>query len=96
MVGFEGHNIVGNDVGMPVHPYWMLRSSGRLRDVSAVLDGGAGAGHEGSLHSSLGPSHEWTYLAKRVDYGVIRNCRSCKYIIGCDLFMCYNVDLCMY
>ena len=37
-----------------------------------------------------------TYIAKRVDYGVIQNCRSCIYIIGCDLFKCYNVDLCMY
>ena len=26
----------------------------------------------------------------------LRNCRSGKYIVGCDLFMCYNVDLCMY
>ena len=79
-----------------VHLYRMFRSSGRSRDVLAALDGGAGAVHEGSLHSSLGRSHERLYLAKRVDYGVIRNCRSCKYIIGCDLFMCYNVDLCMY
>ena len=73
---------------MPVHRYRMFRSSGRSRDVSAALDGGAGACHEGSLHSSLGRSHERTYLAKRVDYGVIRNCRNCN--ISLDVtFSCF-------
>ena len=86
----------GNGVVLPVHRYRMLRLSGGSRDVFPALDGGAGAGHEGNLHSSLGCSHEQTYLNKRVDYGVIRNCRSCKYVVGYDLCMCYYVDLCMY
>ena len=70
--------------------------SGRSCDVFTTLDGGGRAGHEGSLHSSLGRSHERTYLAWGVDYGVIQNFRSCIYNIGCDRFMCYNVDSCMY
>ena len=66
-----------------------LRSSGRSRDVFAALDGGAGAGHEGSLHSSLGRSHERTYLPTCVDYGVIRNCRSCEYIMDVTILCVY-------
>ena len=53
----------GNRVVMPVHRYRMFSLYGRSRDVFAALDVGAGASHEGSLQSSLGRSHERTYLS---------------------------------
>ena len=77
----------GNGVVMSVHCCRMLRSSGRSRDVFAALDGGAWAGHEGSLHSNLGRSHERTYLPTRDDYGVKRNYRSSEYIMDVT-FLC--------
>ena len=46
----------GNGIVVSGHRCRMFRSSGWSRDVFGAIDGGAGAGHEGSLQSCLGRS----------------------------------------
>ena len=57
-LGGGGAQYGGNGVVLPVHRYRMFRLSEGSRDVFPALDGGAGAGHEGSLQSCLGRSCE--------------------------------------
>ena len=77
-----------------VHRCRMFRSSGRSRDVFGALDGGAGAGHEGSLVSgALTSGCTKLYVLITELYGITG---VMNILFGCDLFMCCNVDLCMY